>query len=300
MNLSRYSLTVKVMALCKYSGINPRLCEFLFNYFREPDDLLKVGADMLMKIEGMNRTTAENITRTAERLDEAEQYVDSLKKRDIEVVTRFDPAYPVLLFELNNPPPLLYVRGRLPEMTQKTVALVGAEVPTNEGIEMTTRLAREFAEAGVQLISSLDGGIDYAAHLGCKTAEGISFAVIDSGFDALTADDSMPLAIDIVQKGGLISEYPPDEKAAPENYMEANRIMAGLSRAVVVTELYFDSLRTLDLLKFCNMIGKLAFILIDEEYGALADEESLALAVEYGAIPMVGYNKIEDIIKALV
>ncbi|MBN1211465.1 MAG: DNA-processing protein DprA [candidate division Zixibacteria bacterium] len=300
MNLSRYSLTVKVMALCKYSGINPRLCEFLFNYFREPDDLLKVGADMLMKIEGMNRTTAENITRTAERLDEAEQYVDSLKKRDIEVVTRFDPAYPVLLFELNNPPPLLYVRGRLPEMTQKTVALVGAEVPTNEGIEMTTRLAREFAEAGVQLISSLDGGIDYAAHLGCKTAEGISFAVIDSGFDALTADDSMPLAIDIVQKGGLISEYPPDEKAAPENYMEANRIMAGLSRAVVVTELYFDSLRTLDLLKFCNMIGKLAFILIDEEYGALADEESLALAVEYGAIPMVGYDKIEDIIKALV
>jgi len=300
MNLSRYSLTVKVVALCKYSGINPRLCEFLFNYFLEPDDLFKAGADTLMKIDGMNRATAKTIARTAERLDEAEKYVDSLKKRDIDIVTRFDPAYPVLLFELNNPPPLLYLRGRLPDTTRKTVALIGASKPTNEGIEMTTRLAKEFADAGVQLISSLGGGIDYAAHLGCKTAEGVSFAVIDSGFDALTADDSMPLAIDIVQKGGLISEYPPDEKAAPENYKDANRILVGLSRAVVVTELYRDSLRTLDLLKFCNMIGKLAFILVDPDHGALTDEESLTKAVEYGAIPMVGFDKVEDIIKTLV
>ena len=68
MNLSRYSLTVKVVALCKYSGINPRLCEFLFNYFREPDDLFKAGADTLMKIDGMDRAIAGNIARTAERL----------------------------------------------------------------------------------------------------------------------------------------------------------------------------------------------------------------------------------------
>jgi DNA processing protein len=300
MNLSRYSLTVKVVALCKFSGINPRLCEFLFHYFLDPDDLFKVGADALMKIDGLNRPAAKSIARTAEHLDEAERYVEALIKRDIHIITRFDPAYPVLLFELNNPPPLLYLRGRLPDMTQKTVALIGASDPTIEGIEMTTRLAREFTEAGVQLISSLGGGIDYAAHLGSRTAEGVSFAVIDSGFDALTADDSMPLAIDIVQKGGLISEYPPDDKAAPENYKEANRILVGLSRAVVVTELYHDSLRTLDLLQFCSMIGKLAFLLVDPVHGALADEESLAKAVEYGAIPMVGYDKVGDIIKALV
>ncbi|MDD3731357.1 MAG: DNA-processing protein DprA [candidate division Zixibacteria bacterium] len=300
MTISQYSLTTRVVALCKFSGVNPRLCEFLFNYFNQIEDLLSAGTATLMKIDGMTRETADNIARTARHLEAAENYIAELKKRDIHIITRFDSEYSPLLFELNNPPSVLYVRGHLPDINRKTVALVGASEPTNEGIEMTTRLARIFTDKKVQVISSLSGGIDYAAHLGCKTSGGISFAVIDAGFDSLTVDDSMPVAIDIVQKGGLISEYPPEEKPAQDNYLETNRILVGLSQAVVVTELYHDSLYTLDLLKFCSMIGKLAFLPIDPELGAFADETSLNLAVEYGVIPMVGYDKVDDIIKALV
>ena len=69
---------------------------------------------------------------------------------------------------------------------------------------------------------------------------------------------------------------------------------------MVVTELYKDSIETLDLLKCCSQIGKLAFILIDPRHGALTDQDGFEQAVTYGAIPMVGLDKVDDIIQSLV
>jgi hypothetical protein len=68
----------------------------------------------------------------------------------------------------------------------------------------------------------------------------------------------------------------------------------------VVTEFYHTSRQTLDLLNFCQMIGKLAFLLVDPDKGAFADEESLTKALEYGVIPLEGYDKVHDIIRSLV
>lgn len=112
--------------------------------------------------------------------------------------------------------------------------------------------------------------------------------------------DEMPLAIDIVTTGGVISEYLPDQPATDATVKASNRLLVGLAQAVVVTELYTDSRHTLDLVEFCRMIGKMLFVVIDPEFGALADEPSLAKAIECGAIPIEGLSKLDDIIRSLV
>ncbi|MEA2030079.1 MAG: DNA-processing protein DprA, partial [candidate division Zixibacteria bacterium] len=116
----------------------------------------------------------------------------------------------------------------------------------------------------------------------------------------LDLSEQMPLAIDIAQNGGVISEYSPEEISRPDNLSNTNRLLSGLSHAVVFTELYSDSNQTLDLLSFCHDIGKLAFLMVDPQYGALSDETTLATASRQGLITIVGFDKIDNIIKALV
>ena len=297
---TKYSSAVQVLALCKFAGVQPRLLQALLQHFGNLERIIRADSGKLMVIDGMTAEAANKITKSAKFLSEAQGYHEDLTGRDITVTTRFDNDYPDLLFELNDPPPLLYVRGRLPDKAKKSVALVGSSKATNEGIELTVKLTRSFAAAGVQVISSLDSGIGAAAHVGSKTAEGISFSVLESGIDQLDLTEAVPLAVDIVEHGGVISEYAPEEKFHEGNHVSANRLIVGLSQAVVVTQVYHDSKRTLDLLTCCGQIGKLAYVMIDPRHGALADEDSLSKAVSCGAIPMVGLDKVDDIIKSLV
>lgn len=296
----KYRIVNQVLALCRFAGVEPRLFEVLIHHFHNLEDIFRADTSSLMAINGMATETAKKISHQTTLLKEADKFHTRLTERDIAVTTRFDNSFPQLLFELNDPPPLLYIRGKTPDNSKKTVALVGAENATNQGIELTVRLAGSFGAAGVQIVASLRKGIDAAAHLGAKAADGISFGVLDSGFDHIHPPEHIPLAIDIAQSGGVISEYPPDQIYTMENYNSSNRILVGLAQAVVVTELYNDSIHALNLLSFCRQIGKLTFFMINPEWGTLADEGSFAEAVSFGAIPMVGFDKIDDIIKVLI
>lgn len=297
---SQYPIAAQLLALCKLAGVTPRMFEALFRHLGPPERILKAASASILELDGMTAEAAERISSALNRLDEAQSLLDNLASRDISVASRFADGYPPLLFELNDPPPLLFVRGRLTSPDKRSVAVIGAEAATNEGIRMATLLAKRFAEEGVQVISSLSGGIDFAAHLGCKSAAGESFAVLDVGFDQLGGDEAMPLAIDIAQAGGVISEHLPDEKPDVQAMAQANRILSGLAQAVVVPEMYADSARALDIVTCCNQVGKLTFFMIDPELGALADEESLSHALQSGAIPIEGYDRLDEIIKALV
>ncbi|MFQ6008232.1 MAG: DNA-processing protein DprA [Candidatus Zixiibacteriota bacterium] len=295
-----YDITTQVLALCRFSGVQPRLFEALISHFGALEDILLASTDTLMGVKGMTPEAAAQIASTSEHLQKASGFYADLKGRNIEVKSRLDDEFPRRLFELNDPPVLLYVRGRTPDNTGKTVAIAGAENATNEGIELTVKLARRLASLGVQIIASLRRGIDAAAHLGAKAVAGASFSILDSGFDHICPAEHIPLAIDIAQTGGVISEYPPDQVNTDETFKRSNRILAALAQAVVTTELYRESTRTLDLLSCCNQIGKLTFLVIDPALGPLADEESLNMAVTNGAILMVGLDKVDDIVKALV
>jgi len=289
-----------LLALSRFAGIGPRQIGALLQRYGQPANVLQADRASLSAIEGMTDVLAERIKDSDRYLNEAAEFRDQLARRDIKLHTRLEDSYPRRLFELNDPPPLLYGRGRMPDIAKKSVAIVGAERATNQGIELTVALARQSAEAGVEVISSLRRGIAAAAHVGAKAGGGASFAVISGGFDHIDPTDQMPLAIDVATTGGVISEQSPEVKPAGDAYRASNRLLVGLAQAVVVTELYRDSATTLDLLSFCNETGKLTFVLIDPRHGALTDEVSLSEAVKCGAITMVGLDKIGDIIVALV
>jgi len=297
---TNYGSTAQVLALVHFCDVTPRLFEVLLRRFRTLDAVFSADRASFLEIDGLPQRQAERLARVSKRLPEAEAMVLALSARDIHLLTRFDDAYGQLLFELHDPPTLLYVRGRGVDPSQKSIAVAGTSLATIEGIEVTTRLVKELVRHDVQIVSSLRRGIDTAVHLAARSAGGRSFAVIDCGLDKVDQTEGIPVAVDIVQSGGVISEYAPDVVTGPKSLAEANRLIVGLARAVVVTEVYAQSERTLDLLHACHDIGKLTFLMVDSGHGALADVVSLAKAHEYGAIPIEGLDKIEDIVKSLV
>jgi len=300
MSKKQYGHNIITLALVKYAGVNPRAFDLLLRTFGSLDELLLAEDYELAEIDGISDDAARRISLVGDHLEKAAGYNLELAKRNIRLITRFETDYPQHLMEINDPPPLLYSRGKTPEVASKTVALVGTEQATQPGIALTTKMAKALVSQNVQVLSSLGRGIDAAVHLGCKAAGGHSYAVIDGGFEHIAGEVEIPLAIDIVQTGGVLSEYAPEESVNGRNFKQSNRLIAGMAQAVVVTEFYENSHRVQDILEYCHQIGKLSFVMIDPKHGILSDEKSLALAVKRGAILMTGLNRIDDMVKSLV
>jgi DNA processing protein len=175
-----------------------------------------------------DRTLAEAI-----RPDEVRSQSRELGAR---LVAVGDPEYPPELLDLFDPPAGLFVRGRpLGELTPR-VAMVGARNCSPSGREVATVLARALAHAGVCVVSGGARGIDGAAHRGALRAGGHTISVMGCGIDILYPGQNRALLQEIVASGAVVSEYPPGTPAEPFRFPARNRIVAALSRAVVVVE----------------------------------------------------------------
>lgn len=294
------STSSRVLALSYFCEVPPRLFEALLREFTTLDAIYSAEPEEFLGIEGIDEEMAELLSRAADHLEAADIMAQALSERDIGIVTRFDDAYSGLLFELNNPPSVLYYRGRMIANDQKSLAVIGSHKASSEGIELTSHLVKELVANQIQIVSSLVGGIDITAHLSAKSAGGSSYAVLTGGFDHIDGAEKLPVAIDIAEAGGVISEYPPETEPDTDYEVEANRLIAGMAQAVVVVEAYADSDRVLDLLQACRDMGKMAFFMVDSDHGALADKTSLSEAANCGAIPIEGFDRIGDIVKSLV
>lgn len=142
------------------------------------------------------------------------------------------------LREITDCPKVLYCRGNLELLQEKYfVAIVGSRRPTVYGLTQTRRFAKDIALAGVVVVSGLALGIDAAAHKGALDAGGKTIAVLGTPIDQLYPATNEPLAREILTRGGLIvSEYASSEPVFASNFARRNRIIAGLSQIVLVTE----------------------------------------------------------------
>ncbi|MCZ6599288.1 MAG: DNA-processing protein DprA [Acidobacteria bacterium] len=168
---------------------------------------------------------------------QAEELRPRLEKARIKVLTRGDPAYPALLEEIDDPPPVLYVRGDMVEADDPAVAIVGSRRASPYGLAMARILARDLAAAGVTVVSGLARGIDAAAHGGALAATGgRALAVLGSGPDIIYPPEHRRLATAVAAHGALLSEFPPGTPPLPRHFPWRNRIISGLARGVVVVE----------------------------------------------------------------
>lgn len=294
------TIIVQTIALCKFAGVTPRLMQALLVHYENIERIFNTDAGSLMTIAEMEAEMANRIANVADYMDDAQTFYDLLKAQDIHMISLFEKQYPANLLELNDPPSFIYYRGELPSADKKIVAIAGTSKPSNEGMELTASLSKKMSEAGVQIVAALNSGIAAASHLSATVSGGQSFGILTGGLAKIEPEENRALAIDVVKNGGLIAEYSPEVEIDEVDYRTTNRIIAAMAQAVVVTEFYDDSVVLLDLLDCCAEIGKLVFILIDPIHGALTETEALNRAVSNGAIPMVGLDKIDDIIRSLV
>jgi DNA processing protein len=155
--------------------------------------------------------------------------------RGIHVVGWNEPAFPSALLTLSDVPPALWYRGRLDVLNATAVAVVGSRAASPIAIETATRIASDLASRGVTVVSGLARGVDSAAHRGALQT-GRTAAVLGSGFDRMYPAEHESLAAEIAIDGIVLSEYPPDTPPLPLLFPLRNRLISGLSRAVVVIE----------------------------------------------------------------
>jgi len=145
-----------------------------------------------------------------------------------------DEDFPPLLANITDPPFGLFVRGRI--VSAKTVAVVGSRKATPYGRQVARLLGEELGRAGVVVVSGMARGVDEAAHRGALDATGPSWAVWGAGPDRVYPREHEGLAEELAATGALMTEYPPGTPPRPHHFPERNRILAGLSEAVVVVE----------------------------------------------------------------
>ena len=134
-------------------------------------------------------------------------------------------------------PEKLYYIGELPTERRPTVAIVGTRKPTTYGKEVSQQLATDLARRGVVIVSGMALGVDAIAHRAALDAGGTTIAVLGNGLPELTPSTNRELGERIIANGGaIISEYEPHTPAYPAHFLERNRIVSGLSDAILITE----------------------------------------------------------------
>ncbi|RUM45795.1 MAG: DNA-protecting protein DprA, partial [Desulfurobacterium sp.] len=170
-----------------------------------------------------------------EEIKRAEEELLKAENLGIEIVPLCSDAYPPLLKEIQQPPIVLYVVGELPK--EPCIAVVGSRRCSDYGRRTAFRVAKFLSENGICVVSGLAYGIDSVAHRGALAGEGKTLAVLGSGVDVVHPRGNRELAKRIVEEGGaLISEFPLGTSPSKETFPRRNRIVSGLSYAVVVVE----------------------------------------------------------------
>lgn len=161
----------------------------------------------------------------------------TMKKHSMQIVYQEDATYPDQLLNISDPPVFLFWIGNLQALTPRTVAMVGSRKASIAGLDAAHTIARDLSGQGVTVISGLAEGIDAAAHTGCLEGESPTVAITGCGLDVNYPASNEHLRKRILDQGGLLlSEYPPASPALGWHFPVRNRILSGLSRAVLMME----------------------------------------------------------------
>ena len=159
------------------------------------------------------------------------------EKANIQIVTFYNSNYPYILKEIATPPLCLYCKGNIELLNTFCFGVVGTRKPTDYGIQVTKQYCKQLADAGVTIVSGMATGIDSIAHKTALENQGKTIAVLAGGFNHIYPQTNYALANKLMEGNLLISEYPPDTLPQYYYFPVRNRIIAGLSKGVLVPEM---------------------------------------------------------------
>ena len=272
-------------------GIGAVRMQALIQYFGDLEAAWKAAPTELAEAR-LGKTLIERVVQARAGVD-LEKLWEKIEKQGIKILTWQDESYPQRLKEIDQPPPVLYIRGEFLPDDLFAVAIVGTRRVTPYGRQITEELSAFLAANGITVISGLARGVDAIAHQSTLKAGGRSIGVLGSGVDKIYPPEHRSLAEQMMEHGAIISDYAPGTPPDASNFPPRNRIISGLSLAVVVIE-----------------AGETSGALITAEFAAEQGREIFAVPgsilapqskgtnklIQQGALPLLSVN---DLMQAL-
>ena len=223
------------VALTMVPGVGSVLFKRLVEAFGSPEGVFKALPRDLARIEGIGPKVITSLRRFDWK-SAAEKELRSLEKIGARLLTWEDEEYPPNLRQIYDPPPVLYVLGRISPPDQRAVAIVGSRYPTTYGKMAAERISFGLGKLGVTVVSGLARGVDSSAHQGVLASGGRTIGVLGCGIDIIYPPENRDLFDRVAGQGAVISEFPLKTPPDSDHFPIRNRIISGISLGVVVVE----------------------------------------------------------------
>lgn len=224
-------------ALMRLPGIGPRAAVELGRRGGVLGELLE-RASTAKAMAGVTTAGLSSLRERAlltESIREASAMLARSAELGVMALSVFDNGYPALLREIADAPPVLYVKGNLPEDGRRAVACIGTRAPSEFGIKATQSITGALSRAGFTIVSGLALGVDTLAHQAALDSGGPTVAVLANGLDSVYPKSNSRLAAEILARGGaLVSELPLGTAVLPRNLVQRDRLQSGLALGTVV------------------------------------------------------------------
>lgn len=225
-----------LFALASVEGIGAVRFKRLLARFGSVERIFDAELVEIAQLPHFNPILASRILTARNKLAELRQKLEELTNQGIEVLFPEDAKYPTLLKSVPDAPTVLCRAGKLSEVNEQCVAIVGSKRPAVESINVTLELSIRLVEAGFTVVSGLASGIDTNAHYGALGINGTTIGVVSTDLSSIYPSENRELAVKIYEAGCLFSEHPFPTSPKPANLVLRNRIISGLSMATVVVE----------------------------------------------------------------
>ncbi|NMG09805.1 DNA-processing protein DprA [Brasilonema sp. UFV-L1] len=285
------------LAWSQISGIGPVLLQRLQQHFGTLAAAWDAKPAQLGQVEGFGFQTLQKVVQQRSRLH-PEQFLEQHQQQNPNFWTPADADYPRLLLEIPSPPPIVYYRGEVDvqeNLGQKQlVGIVGTRQPSEYGIRWTRQISTALAKNGFTVVSGLAEGIDTESHTATVKAGGRTIAVLGTGVDVVYPSKNVELYKQILANGLVVSEYPAKTPPDRTHFPRRNRIIAGLSRAILVMEAPIKS-GALITASYANDFGRDVYALP----GRLDDNPSQGCLklLSQGAVPIL--KELDELLKML-
>jgi DNA processing protein len=224
------------LALSLAPGLGPRGWKKLMGEYDDPGRVLNSSANELQKrVPGLNSKVYAGIQKDNLK-KAAEKELQKAEMLEVSIIPQMDSAFPDLLKNIHDPPPLLYIKGNPDLISSNCIGMVGARASTTYGQRIATDLSRRLTLRGVTVVSGLALGIDTASHQGALRGSGATVGVLGCGIDVIYPRQNKNLYGEIALHGAIVSEYPFGTRPDAFRFPARNRIISGLSLGVIVVE----------------------------------------------------------------
>ncbi len=221
------------MVLKAIPDISDNLYKRLVEEFGSPKEVFEAKEKELAQVPEIRRNAVRAIV--GERADVTEE-LERIKRHRIDIITLNDESYPENLKNIYDPPPLLYVKGKIKSEDRNAIAIVGSRRATTYGRLTAQRLSSQLAAQGITIVSGMARGIDSEAHKGALAVGGRTIAVLGCGIDVIYPPENRALEERIASSGAVITEFPFGTRPFAGNFPKRNRIISGLSLGVIIVE----------------------------------------------------------------